>query len=244
MKYFKGHVIVFLYVVLVVISTFISAFIAQWLNISDASTILALIQTVLAILVFIPTIFAFVQQLLSLQVFPELDLEWLNESKKLKIPTRNVATRIISPYINNTGNAVTPWFMVRIFIPTDLIKSLQETEDDQSLLDIELKPSIGKDENWNMFLYNNHGEESLVYTFLSNGQYASYPDDKLELGVIRIKLYPNKVYRTSYKIKYTITNDKGPKKNGEFVLQLEKELNTIGTTPEKLIEQLMYSPVE
>jgi hypothetical protein len=197
----------------------------------NTSDTLAIAQLVLSLLL-LPTVlvgfFITVQAFRESQDLPDLDLFLetksgvsekslkFNSSDILQLRTNselryNQTEQPIAFVIKNTGNAIAVWYAIRITIQYDVAPPSRYL-------------------NWNQFYgmvgdywHLNHEERErnnrFEGTFTSNGSFAAYPNMpekicEMNTGWFLVENTPTK----AYEILYTITTDRGDKKDGSLHL--------------------------
>jgi len=232
---YKWIAVSVLYAILVVV---LSVIIAPWIGVDDTGEVLAFVQIVVAVLVLLPAIVTFVQQLISLQSVPELDVKWNIQVPMgatetfLELPNHGTKTWTTQPILMNNGNGVTPWYLFTFNVPAELLGMLD---------DFELRPIVGTmNEHWKVgYIKDPINPAYWSITFMSNGQIASYPNNDMFLSTLQLNLYSDRRYQDSYTIKYMVAADKGKRKDGELVLRLQKENLSMKISEESLLDHLL-----
>ena len=236
--YYKWILLYLLYVIAIVSIAYL---LVPLIGIIDNGNTLSLIQTAVDLLVVVPTIVIFIWQIASIQSTPIFDLRWeiqvpLGSSEiSLELPQNGTKTWSIQPVLTNTGNAVTPWYLVSFLVPAELLG----TSDN-----FVLHPVAGKiNDHWKIG-YTEDGDlpGTYVFTFLSNGQIASYPNYDLVLARLEFSLFADREYQNSYEIKYVITSDKGKRQDKVFTLKTHKENVAKKISAEAFLDSLLRSP--
>ena len=220
MAYFRSAKQLVLYALVVLILTLIFWKLFPLFGVTNFSDQLALVQVFLNIFLLIPSLLALIVQIRSSQTTPKLDIEIRTHSAiadqhTIFIPNQGEHIQELQISLMNDGDAVSLWYIVRIFIPKDLIDSKEN---------VDIRPIVGTiPENWKPSFLNNDYSGDFLLTFLSNGEFASYPKDGLILVQLKIKVRKNKHYDSVYKIRYFIVSEKGsPHKEGVCTLKLSQ----------------------
>ena len=147
------------------------------------------------------------------QAIPELSLYWETESGeiakelKLKIPSNGGKSEHIHLALRNEGRAVGLWYLLNFKIPDELS---QRGSSEMGHPPILLIPKLGKKESDHWQLPpTGASQEEYSFKFMSKGQLAAYPGDKLSLAEVVVFLYADQKYSESYKIYYTAFTDRG-----------------------------------
>lgn len=214
--------IILLYLIVTVLIVAVTLLSSKYLGVTDIGDQYAIVQTVLAIAVFIPTFYALVRGLrersiLSVNIITEptfyANFSTTNvdgESSELYIPVKLLSFEII-----NNGNIVTNWFIVRISISLDARY--------KEFLSADVSKVVGDNSNWNQTDLSLDGDHKVtLYTFLSNGQYAAYVDDGLRLLNFVFMMNEEEVpYPMEIPINISITSDKGSRYKRKYTMIIE-----------------------
>jgi len=198
--------------------TAVSIITAPWIGVHEVGEVMSLIQIALAVFLLPPAIYAFVQQVVSLQDVPELDIDWNMPNPVLEVPKEASVSWIIQPKVGNSGNAVAVWYFFTFNIPAELLGNNYGR-------DFTLEPIVGTTrEHWRHGLIDDRVNPPYwSITFMSNGEIASYPNNDMFLATLHLNLESEKQYQDTYTIKYVIAADKGRRKDGEFILRVRRE---------------------
>lgn len=181
------------YIILTTVLILFSWIGADWLRITGFSDKLSIVQTTLNVVLLIPSLLILVFQIRNSYTTPRLDLEI---KSSFKDDTQQVQLALM-----NDGDAVAVWYMVRVFVPRELIS---QREDFSLLTVVGVEPT-----NWKLSPPNENHPHEFLFTFISNGEFASYPTDGLILAHLAIPLSNHKQYAPAYRIRYFITSEKG-----------------------------------
>ena len=202
-----------------ILTAFIWFFLPSF-NITQLTDKLTIIQMLLNMVLLIPSLLLLITQIWENNTAPRLDLEMKiyredsRQSDSLFIPTQGEEVQTLQISLMNDGNAVALWYIIRIFIPKDLIHSAQ---------DVDLRPIVGHiPVNWKPSFPNKDRQDSFLLTFLSNREFASYPQDGLILAHLRIRIDSTKKYNSAYRIRYFIKSEKGtPQREKNYTVKIK-----------------------
>jgi len=116
-----------------ILTAFIWFFLPSF-NITQLTDKLTIIQMLLNMVLLIPSLLLLITQIWENNTAPRLDLEMKiyredsRQSDSLFIPTQGEEVQTLQISLMNDGNAVALWYIIRIFIPKDLIHSAQDVD--------------------------------------------------------------------------------------------------------------------
>jgi hypothetical protein len=118
--------------------------------------------------------------------------------------------RGITLTVQNNGTAIGLWYLVEIRIPLSFFEDGRQSE---------VSPIVGQGngDHWKSTIKDNF----FVYTFMSNGIIGVYPNYPLNLCDLRLVIFPNKAYQSTYEIPYVIATKEG-RKEKTLILRIKQ----------------------
>lgn len=217
-----GAMSLFLVVVILVIVLLIFQYL---LNLNLDQTISLgqfLIELMLIPIVIIGFLFAMDEFQASQQV-AKLSLSWESKTGNnsdflvLSIPILDGAANIWEPriIINNSGKAVSNWFLIRLEIPEELF--IIDNDGDAYFNLFRISSLLTKNNVQNSpYWMSEHRPDKLVLEFMSNGDYASYPNHPLPLCSIQLSIIKTQNYPKVCTLPYTIYTNQGNMSSGNL----------------------------
>lgn len=156
------------------------------------------------------------------QQTPDLHLYWETQDKKLattstlKMPPGNGKGRTPRLIVRNEGKSITTWYLIRLDFPTDIFSD-NEPRLIREVGNKKDHPTI--DSHWHADV----SSEKISWQFMSNGEYALYPNYAQPICVIDFEFSRAKKYPDSYVIPFMIYCDKGKEVSGKLLLSLQQQ---------------------
>lgn len=177
---------------------------------------LMLIPTVIAGFYFTAIEFRASQQTPDLHLYWELQDKQLKNTSILKMPPGNGRGRTPRLIVKNEGKSITTWYLIRLDFPTKVFsdnepKLIREVGNRRD------HPTI--DSHW----HTDVSAEKISWQFMSNGEYALYPNYSQPICVIDFEFSSNKEYPENYAIPFVIYCDRGKEVSGELFLSLQRQ---------------------
>jgi len=177
-------------------------------------------------LVLIPTVIVgFIATIIQFRASQETatpQLYWETQAgnfvKSIELTISQAATSLIHTprlVIRNEGKAVTTWYLVQFEIVKEIY--LENAPRMNRLVGENINSSID-DSHW----YFNSLPEKQIWSFMSNGKYALYPNYAQELGEINFIFSGDEKYPESCTIPFVIYSDKGKEAKGELKIKFVK----------------------
>ena len=128
--------------------------------------------------------------------------------------TRESTPRIV---IRNSGRAVTNWYLIRLEIPRELYF---EHEPKINRLIGNISIPINTDTHW----HRDARPENIIFEFMSNGEYASYPSHPQPICALNLAFLSKNEYPEVCKLPYTIFSNQGNKNCGELSIKIRRKV--------------------
>jgi hypothetical protein len=171
-------------------------------------------------LILIPTVIVgFIATIIQFRASQETakpQLYWKTKTgnfvKSIDLTIPQAATSIVQTprlVMKNEGVAVTTWYLVQFEITKEIY--LENTPRMNRLIGENINSSID-DSHWHF----DSSTEKQIWSFMSNGKYALYPNYAQELGEINIIISGEEKYPESCTIPFVIYSDKGKETKGEL----------------------------